>query len=78
MRCSARDQPSFLYMNTESITQTAQNIAVHREIESFRLMNLTEFEDAHRVKQIDGVQEFNALMNAEVMLNQGSFFDLLV
>jgi hypothetical protein len=65
-------------MNTESITQTAQNVAVHKEVESFRLMDLTEFEDAHRVKQIDNAEEFNALMNAEVMLNQDSFFDLLV
>tara|TARA_R100001086_G_C11723287_1_gene227531 strand:- start:326 stop:523 length:198 start_codon:yes stop_codon:yes gene_type:complete len=65
-------------MNTESITQTAQNIAVHREVESARLMEFKEFEDTYRVKQIDNAEEFNALMNAEVMLNQGSFFDLLV
>ena len=65
-------------MNIESITQTAQNLAVHKEIESARLMDFKEFEDAYRVKQIDNVQEFNAIMSAEAMLNQGSFFDLYV
>ena len=65
-------------INPEPITQNAQAIAVYREIESARLMELKEAEDADRVKQIDNVEEYNALMNAEVMLNQGSFFDLYV
>ena len=62
----------------ESVTQTVQNVAVHREVESARLMDFKEVEDNYRVKQIDDVQEYNALMNAEIMLNQGSFFDLYV
>ena len=65
-------------MNIEAITQEGQTIAVHKEIESARLMEAKELEDADRVKQIDDVQEFNALMNAEVMVNQGGFFDLYV
>ena len=65
-------------MNIESITQEALTIAVHKEIESARLMEAKEIEDADRVKQIDDVQEFNALTNAEVMINQGGFFDLYV
>ena len=65
-------------MNIESITQEAQTIAVHKEIESARLTETKELEEAGRVKQIDNAQEFNALMNAEVMINQGGFFDLYV
>ena len=65
-------------MNIEGITQEAQTIAVHKEIESARLMESKEIEYADRVKQIDDVQEFNALTNAEVMINQGGFFDLYV
>tara|TARA_R110002051_G_scaffold232634_1_gene294357 strand:+ start:486 stop:683 length:198 start_codon:yes stop_codon:yes gene_type:complete len=65
-------------MNIEAITQEAQTIAVHKEIESARLTEAKELEDVDRVKQIDDVQEFNALMNAEVMINQGGFFDLYV
>ena len=65
-------------MTIEGITQEAQTIAVHKEIESARLMEAKEIEDADRVKQIDDVQEFNALTNAEVMINQGGFFDLYV
>ena len=65
-------------MNIEGVTQEAQTIAVHKEIESARLMEAKEIEDADRVKQIDDVQEFNALTNAEVMINQGGFFDLYV
>ncbi len=65
-------------MNIEGITQEAQTIAVHKEIESARLMEAKEIEDADRIKQIDDVQEFNALTNAEVMVNQGGFFDLYV
>ena len=65
-------------MNIEAITQEAHTIAVHKEIESARLMEAKELEDSDRVKQIDNVQEFNALMNAEVMVNQRGFFDLYV
>ena len=65
-------------MNIESITQEAQTIAVHKEVESARLTETKELEEAGRVKQIDNAQEFNALMNAEVMINQGGFFDLYV
>ena len=65
-------------MNIESITQEGQTIAVYREIESSRLMEAKELEDINRIKQIDEVQEFNALMDAEVMINQGGFFDLYV
>ena len=65
-------------MNIESITQEAQTIAVHKEIESARLTETKELEEAGRVKQIDNAQEFNALMNAEVMINQGGFFNLYV
>ena len=65
-------------MNIESITQEGQAIAIHKEIESSRLMEAKEMEDADRVKQIDDTQEFNALLDAEVMINQGGFFDLYV
>ena len=65
-------------MNIEGITQEAQTIAVHKEIESARLMEAKKIEDADRVKQIDDVQEFNAILDAEVMINQGGFFDLYV
>jgi hypothetical protein len=65
-------------MNIEAITQQGQTIAVYKEIESSRLMEAKELEDADRVKQIDDVQEFNALLDAEVMINQGGFFDLYV
>lgn len=41
-------------------------------------MEAKELDDINRVKQIDEVQELNALMNAEVMINQGGFFDLYV
>ena len=62
--------------NIESITQQAQNLSVYKEIESARLMEHKEIEDANRIKQIDDVQEFNALMDAEVLLNEGNYFDL--
>ena len=65
-------------MNTESATQEAHTISVHREILSARLMEAQEIEESDRKKQIDGIREFNALMEAGVMLNQGSFFDLYV
>ena len=65
-------------MNIGAITQEGQTIAVYREIESARLMEAQEMEDVDRVKQIDSIEEFNALMDAEVMVTQGSFFDLYV
>ena len=65
-------------MNIEAITQQGQTIAVYKEIESSRLMEAKELEEAGRVKQIDDMQEFNALLDAEVMINQGGFFDLYV
>tara|TARA_B100000745_G_C19944171_1_gene318511 strand:- start:46 stop:243 length:198 start_codon:yes stop_codon:yes gene_type:complete len=65
-------------MNIEAITQQGQTIAVYKEIESSRLMEALEIEETDRIKQIDEVQEFNALMDAEVMINQGGFFDLYV
>ena len=65
-------------MNIEAITQQGQTIAVYKEIESSRLMEALEIEETDRIKQIDEAQEFNALMDAEVMINQGGFFDLYV
>jgi len=65
-------------MNIGSITQQVQTIAVYKEIESSRLMEAKELEDIDIIKHIDEVQEFNALMDAEVMINQGGFFDLYV
>ena len=65
-------------MNIGAITQEGQTIAVYKEIESSRLMEAKEVEDIDGINQIDEVQEFNALMDAEVMINQGGFFDLYV
>ena len=65
-------------MNIESITQESLTIAVHKEIESSRLMEAKELEDIDIIKRIDETQEFNAILNAEVMINQGGFFDLYV
>jgi len=65
-------------MNIESITQEGQTIAVHKEIESSRLMEAKELEDIDIIKRIDETQEFNAILDAEVMINQGGFFDLYV
>ena len=65
-------------MNIESITQEALTIAVYKEIESSRLMEAKELEDIDIIKRIDETQEFNAILNAEVMINQGGFFDLYV
>ena len=62
----------------ESIAQQAQSMSVYKEIESARLMEYKEIEDKNRIKQIDDVQEYNALMDAELMINQGSYFDLYV
>ena len=65
-------------MNIESITQEALTIAVYKEIESSRLMEAKELEDIDMIKSIDETQEFNALLDAEAMINQGGFFDLYV
>ncbi len=65
-------------MSAESITQSAQAVSVYREIESARLMDFKEVEDTNRIEQIDSVHEFNALMDAAVLINQGSYFDLYV
>ena len=65
-------------MDIGPIIQQAQSISVYKEIESARLMEYKEVEDESRIKQIDDVQEYNALMDAELMINQGSYFDLYV
>ena len=65
-------------MNIESITQEGQAIAIHKEIESSRLMEAKELQDIDMIKSIDETQEFNALLDAEAMINQGGFFDLYV
>jgi hypothetical protein len=65
-------------MNIGAITQEGQTIAVYKEIESSRLMEAKELEDVDTIKRIDEVQEFNALLDAEMMINQGGFFDLYV
>ena len=65
-------------MNIEGITQEGQTIAVYKEIESSRLMEAKELEDIDIIKRIDETQEFNAILDAEVMINQGGFFDLYV
>jgi uncharacterized protein with ACT and thioredoxin-like domain len=65
-------------MNIEAITQEGQTIAVYKEIESSRLMEAKELEDIDAIKHINETQEFNAMLDAEVMINQGGFFDLYV
>ena len=65
-------------MNIESISQESQTIAVHKEIESSSLMEAKELQDIDIIKRIDETQEFNAILDAEVMINQGGFFDLYV
>ena len=65
-------------MNIESITQEGQTIAVYKEIESSRLMEAKELEDIDIIKRIDETQEFNAILDGEVLINQGGFFDLYV
>ena len=65
-------------MNIESITQQAHTTAVYKEIESSRLMETKELEDADTIKHVDEVQEFNAILDGEVLVNQGGFFDLYV
>ena len=41
-------------------------------------MEAKELEDIDIIKHIDDVQEFNALLDGEVMINQGGLFDLYV
>ena len=65
-------------MDIGPIIQQAQSISVYREIESARLMEYKEIEDEDRIKKIDDVEEYNALMDAEAMINQGNYFDLYV
>ena len=65
-------------MDIGPIIQQAQNMSVYREIESSRLMEYKDMEDGDRIRKIDDVEEYNMLMDAEVMLNQGSYFDLYV
>jgi len=65
-------------MNIEAITQEGQTIAVYKEIESSRLMEAKELEDIDAIKHVNETQEFNAILDAEVMINQGGFFDLYV
>jgi len=65
-------------MNIGSITQEGQTIAVYKEIESSRLMETKELEDIDTIKRVNETQEFNAILDAEVMINQGGFFDLYV
>ena len=65
-------------MDIGPIIQQAQNMSVYREIESSRLMEYKDIEDGDRIKNIDEVEEYNMLMDAEVMINQGNHFDLYV
>jgi hypothetical protein len=65
-------------MNIESIIQQAQSISVYKEIESARLMEYKDIEDEDRIRKIDDIEEYNMLMDAQQMINQGSYFDLYV
>ena len=65
-------------MDIGPIIQQAQNMSVYREIESSRLIEYKDIEDGDRIKKIDEVEEYNMLMDAEVMINQGNHFDLYV
>ena len=65
-------------MNIESITQESLTIAVHKEIESSRLMEAKELEDIDIIKRIDETQEFNAILDGQMLVNRGGFFDLYV
>ena len=65
-------------MDIGPIIQQAQNMSVYREIESSRLMEYKDIEDGDRIKKIDEVEEYNMLMDAEVMINKGSYFDFYV
>jgi len=65
-------------MNIGPIIQQAQSISVYKEIESARLMEYKDIEDGDRIRKIDDIEEYNMLMDAEEMINQGSYFDLYV
>jgi len=65
-------------MDIEPIIQEAQSMSVYREIESARLMEYKDMEDEDTIRKIDNIEEYNMLMDAEVMINQGSYFDLYV
>jgi hypothetical protein len=65
-------------MNIESITQESLTIAVHKEIESSRLMEAKELEDIDIIKRIDETQEFNAILDGQMLVNLGGFFDMYV
>ena len=65
-------------MDIEPIIQQAQSMSVYREIESARLMEYKDMEDEDTIRKIDNIEEYNMLMDAEVMINQGSYFDLYV
>ncbi len=65
-------------MNIESITQESLTIAVHKEIESSRLMEAKELEDIDIIKRIDETQEFNAILDGQMLVNRGGFFDMYV
>ena len=65
-------------MDIQPIIQQALNLSVYKEIESTRLMESKDIEDEDRIKKIEDVEEYNTLMDAEVMIKQGSYFDLYV
>jgi len=65
-------------MDIGPIIQQAQSMSVYREIESARLMEYKDMEDEDTIRKIDNIEEYNMLMDAEVMINQGSYFDLYV
>ena len=65
-------------MDIQPIIQQALNLSVYKDIESTRLMESKDIEDEDRIKKIEDVEEYNTLMDAEVMIKQGSYFDLYV
>ena len=65
-------------MDIQPIIQQALNLSVYKEIESTRLMESKDIEEEDRIKKIEDVEEYNTLMDAEVMIKQGSYFDLYV
>ena len=65
-------------MDIQPIIQQALNLSVYKEIESTRLMESKDIEDEDRVRKINDIEEYNTLMDAQQMINQGSYFDLYV
>ena len=55
-------------MDIQPIIQQALNLSVYKEIESTRLMESKDIEDEDRIKKIEDVEEYNTLMDAEVMI----------